>query len=41
MGRLIPAGTGLPQYNQIELKVEGAPAQAEMDKTEEAAMAGD
>ena len=25
MGRLIPAGTGLPQYNRREIKVEGTP----------------
>ncbi len=25
MGRLIPAGTGMPSYNRIEIKVEGTP----------------
>ncbi len=29
MGRLIPAGTGLPGYNRMELKVEGAGAEEE------------
>ena len=28
MGRLIPAGTGLPEYNREEVKVEGTPAEA-------------
>jgi DNA-directed RNA polymerase subunit beta' len=35
MGRLIPAGTGLPKYNQIELKVEGTPAEEEAPKEEQ------
>jgi DNA-directed RNA polymerase subunit beta' len=29
MGRLIPAGTGLPGYNRMEVKVEGAAAEEE------------
>jgi DNA-directed RNA polymerase subunit beta' len=36
MGRLIPAGSGLPKYNRIELKVEGTPP-----GQEEAAEAGE
>jgi DNA-directed RNA polymerase subunit beta' len=39
MGRLIPAGTGLPKYNRIELKVEGTAAAEELDKEEEPAVA--
>jgi DNA-directed RNA polymerase subunit beta' len=39
MGRLIPAGTGLPKYNRIELKIEGAPAEEEVAKEEQAAVA--
>ncbi|HTT76860.1 MAG TPA: DNA-directed RNA polymerase subunit beta' [Candidatus Binataceae bacterium] len=39
MGRLIPAGTGLPQYNRMEVKVEGTPAGEELDKAEQNAMA--
>jgi DNA-directed RNA polymerase subunit beta' len=36
MGRLIPAGTGLPKYNRVELRVEGAPAEeAEVTASEE------
>jgi len=34
MGRLIPAGTGLPQYNRTELSVEGAPPEEELAKPE-------
>ena len=34
MGRLIPAGTGLAGYHEMELKVEGAPAEAdELEKS--------
>ncbi|MEA2648413.1 MAG: hypothetical protein QOG61_848, partial [Candidatus Binataceae bacterium] len=33
-GRLIPAGTGLPQYNRKEVKVEGAPVGEELEKEE-------
>jgi DNA-directed RNA polymerase subunit beta' len=40
MGRLIPAGTGLPRYNRVELKAEGAAAGEEPEKTEMAAVAG-
>jgi DNA-directed RNA polymerase subunit beta' len=32
MGRLIPAGTGLPQYNRIELRVEGGQTEDETAK---------
>ena len=39
MGRLIPAGTGLPKYNRIELKVEGTAADEEVQKEEEPAAA--
>ncbi|HWX36971.1 MAG TPA: DNA-directed RNA polymerase subunit beta', partial [Steroidobacteraceae bacterium] len=39
MGRLIPAGTGLPKYNRIELKAEGTPAEEEDQKEEPAAAA--
>jgi DNA-directed RNA polymerase subunit beta' len=28
MGRLIPAGTGVPKYSRMELEVEGAEAEA-------------
>jgi DNA-directed RNA polymerase subunit beta' len=44
MGRLIPAGTGLGSYNQMEVKVEGAPETEELEKDEmegAAAPAGD
>src|SRR6202034_721826 len=34
MGRLIPAGTGLPQYNRKEVKVEGTPVGEELEKAE-------
>jgi len=34
MGRLIPAGTGLPQYNRMEVKVEGAAVEDELEKPE-------
>ena len=34
MGRLIPAGTGMPSYNQVEIKVEGAPADEGVAETE-------
>ena len=34
MGRLIPAGTGLPQYNRKEVKVEGTPVGEELEKEE-------
>jgi len=34
MGRLIPAGTGLPQYNRKEIKVEGTPIGEELEKEE-------
>ncbi len=34
MGRLIPAGTGLAGYHEMELMVEGAPAEAdELEKS--------
>jgi DNA-directed RNA polymerase subunit beta' len=35
MGRLIPAGTGLPRYNRLELKFEGGPAETEQAKEEQ------
>jgi len=44
MGRLIPAGTGLPAYNRMEVKVEGGGETEELAKTElegAAAPAGD
>ncbi len=44
MGRLIPAGTGLPQYHRMELKAEAPPAGDGLEKgegTEAAAAAGD
>jgi DNA-directed RNA polymerase subunit beta' len=44
MGRLIPAGTGLPQYHRMELKTEAPPVGDELEKgegTEAAAAAGD
>jgi DNA-directed RNA polymerase subunit beta' len=34
MGRLIPAGTGLPSYNRMEVKVEGGGESEELAKTE-------
>jgi DNA-directed RNA polymerase subunit beta' len=34
MGRLIPAGTGLAQYNRKEVKVEGTPIGEEAEKVE-------
>ncbi len=37
MGRLIPAGTGLPKYNRMETRVEGLPADEELEKAEPAA----
>jgi DNA-directed RNA polymerase subunit beta' len=40
MGRLIPAGTGLPKYNRMELKVEGVAPEEEMAKPEAVAVAG-
>jgi DNA-directed RNA polymerase subunit beta' len=33
MGRLIPAGTGLAEYNRMEIEAEGAPADGEMPAT--------
>jgi DNA-directed RNA polymerase subunit beta' len=39
MGRLIPAGTGLPKYNQIELKTEGTAPEEEVQKEEPATIA--
>ncbi len=33
MGRLIPAGTGLPQYNRTELSVEESPGEEELVKS--------
>ena len=39
MGRLIPAGTGLAQYNRKEVKVEGTPVGEEAEKTELAEVA--
>jgi len=44
MGRLIPAGTGLPQYHRMELKAEAPPAGDELEKgagAEAAVAAGD
>ncbi len=44
MGRLIPAGTGLPSYNRMEVKVEGGGETEELAKTDlegAAATAGD
>ena len=44
MGRLIPAGTGLPKYNRMETRVEGVPADEELEKAQPAeapAAAGD
>jgi len=44
MGRLIPAGTGLPMYNRMEVKVEGGGETEELEKTDlegAAAPAGD
>jgi DNA-directed RNA polymerase subunit beta' len=32
MGRLIPAGTGLPSYNRLEVKVEGGTEAEELEK---------
>jgi DNA-directed RNA polymerase subunit beta' len=32
MGRLIPAGTGLPKYNRMEVQVEGTAAEDELEK---------
>jgi DNA-directed RNA polymerase subunit beta' len=34
MGRLIPAGTGLPSYNQTVVKVEGAEVAEDLEKAE-------
>ena len=34
MGRLIPAGTGLPSYNRMEVKVEGGGETEEIEKAE-------
>ena len=39
MGRLIPAGTGLPQYNRMDVRVEGTPIDEETEKAELAAVA--
>src|SRR5215469_15293138 len=39
MGRLIPAGTGLPKYNRTELNVEGAEVAEDLEKAEQAAEA--
>jgi DNA-directed RNA polymerase subunit beta' len=39
MGRLIPAGSGLPKYNRIELQVEGAPTDETEPKEEQTAVA--
>ncbi|MBF6560291.1 MAG: DNA-directed RNA polymerase subunit beta', partial [Candidatus Binataceae bacterium] len=39
MGRLIPAGTGLPQYNRMDVRVEGTPIDEEPGKAELAAVA--
>jgi DNA-directed RNA polymerase subunit beta' len=44
MGRLIPAGTGLPSYNRMEVKVDGGDESEELAKTDlegAAAPAGD
>jgi DNA-directed RNA polymerase subunit beta' len=40
MGRLIPAGTGLPRYNRMEVKVEGTAAGDEAERPEMAAVPG-
>jgi len=40
MGRLIPAGTGLPQYRQMELRVEGFTGDEENPKEEPEVSAG-
>ncbi|HEV2169672.1 MAG TPA: hypothetical protein VGR40_01930, partial [Candidatus Binatus sp.] len=37
MGRLIPAGTGMTSYNAMVVKVEGAPAEEDVEKPELAA----
>jgi DNA-directed RNA polymerase subunit beta' len=34
MGRLIPAGTGLPSYQAVELKIEGAPVEEVLEKAD-------
>ena len=39
MGRLIPAGSGLPKYNRIELQVEGAPTEETEQNEEQAEVA--
>jgi DNA-directed RNA polymerase subunit beta' len=36
MGRLIPAGTGLPAYNRVEIKLEGAPVDGDHGEPETA-----
>jgi DNA-directed RNA polymerase subunit beta' len=44
MGRLIPAGTGLPTYNRVEVVAEALPAGEETEKgelAEASAAAGD
>jgi len=40
MGRLIPAGTGLSQYNRKEVKVEGTPIGEEEEEKVELAIPG-
>jgi len=40
MGRLIPAGTGLPQYRQMELWVEGFTGDEENPEAEPEVSAG-
>ncbi|HTW87808.1 MAG TPA: DNA-directed RNA polymerase subunit beta' [Candidatus Binataceae bacterium] len=40
MGRLIPAGTGVAVYNQIDIRVEGSPAEEEPEVAQAAATGG-
>jgi DNA-directed RNA polymerase subunit beta' len=40
MGRLIPAGTGVAVYNQIDIRVEGGPAEEEPEAVQAAATGG-
>src|SRR5262249_49769041 len=39
MGRLIPAGTGFPMYNRMEIKVEGGEESDELHKAEAESLA--
>ncbi|HKC49367.1 MAG TPA: hypothetical protein VKF60_01140, partial [Myxococcota bacterium] len=36
MGRLIPAGTGMPKYRYMGIRIEGADADLEDERAEEA-----